>query len=59
MNKNSDKLNLTEKKSYAPPKLRVIELVTDEILGVGCKTVSDVTPSGLCGTTPCGNEVGS
>ena len=49
----------SKKLPYSPPSLRVIELATDEVLGVGCKTVSDVAPTGLCGTTSCGNQAGS
>jgi hypothetical protein len=44
---------------YCPPVLRVVELATDEVLGVGCKSASDVAPTGLCGTTSCGNQIGS
>lgn len=47
------------KRPYTPPKLRVIRLETDEVLGTGCKTVSDVAPTGVCGTTACGNQTGS
>ncbi len=56
---NENESESSETLPYSAPKLRVIELVTDEVLGVGCKTVSDVVPTGLCGTTPCGAQVGS
>jgi len=49
----------SKKRPYNRPRLRVIELVTDEVLGSGCKTVSDVAPTGLCGTSACGNTTGS
>ena len=58
MNGECGKTN-SEKLSYELPKLRVIGLVTDEILGVGCKTASDVVPTSLCGTSACGTQVGS
>ncbi len=47
------------KRAYTAPQLRVIELATDEVLGSGCKTVSDAVPTGLCGTSSCGNTTGS
>lgn len=48
-----------EKQPYSPPRLRVIELVTDEVLGVGCKTISDVVPTSICGSSGCGRQIGS
>ena len=48
-----------QKREYRAPILRVVELATDEVLGSGCKSVSDVAPTGLCGTTACGSQVGS
>ena len=56
---NKQEIKFNKKLTYSPPTLRVIELVTDEVLGVGCKTVSDVVPTGVCGTSPCGRQLGS
>jgi len=39
------------KKKYTKPRLRTIELATDEVLAGSCKT-SGATPTGP-GTTPC------
>ena len=48
------------KLAYHPPVLRVIELATDEVLGVGCKTAVDVVSgAGTCETSPCGGSIGS
>lgn len=47
------------KRSYEKPRLRTIELVADQVLGVGCKTVSigGLTPgAGTCALgTACNN----
>ena len=50
-----------KKEKYEKPQLRVIELKADEVLGVGCKTLSGgatVTPPGCVGTG-CGLVSGS
>ena len=46
------------KETYVTPRLRVIELVTDEVLGAGCKNGTSAGPETLCvsGMSPCGNE---
>ena len=59
MNNKQEELQSNKKLQYVPPTLRVIELVTDEVLGTGCKTVADVVPTAICGSSACGNEVGS
>ena len=57
---NEESVGITgERRTYEAPRLHVIELVTDEVLGSGCKTVTDIAPTGLCGTSSCGNMVGS
>lgn len=38
--------------AYEPPRLRVIELATDEVLTTGCKLASGPT-SGPTGGSPC------
>jgi hypothetical protein len=48
-----------QRQAYRGLKLQVIELATDEVLGVGCKTVTDFVPGAVCGTSLCGNQVGS
>ncbi len=35
-----DDKKTTEKQSYEAPKLRVIELMAEEVMGVGCKMAS-------------------
>jgi hypothetical protein len=51
-----------DKQTYEKPKLRVIELSAEEILGVGCKT-SFGDPSGASGngclTGVCSSATGS
>ena len=59
MSEEKEKLESDKKQPYSPPRLRVIELVTDEVLGTGCKTVSDIVPTGVCGSSPCGSQIGS
>ena len=39
------------KRTYEKPKLRIIELVAEEVLGIGCKTWG--SGSGVMGS-PCG-----
>lgn len=50
------------KKSYEKPRLRSIELVAEEVLGIGCKTVAG-DPTGASGggcTNPaCSMSTGS
>jgi hypothetical protein len=36
----TDRKTAKRKAPYQPPKLRVIELATQEVLGIGCSTVS-------------------
>lgn len=50
---------IEQKTPYSAPKLRVIELATDEVLGTGCKTLSDVVPTAVCGQSACGLQTGS
>jgi hypothetical protein len=59
--KSEQKAILKSKQKYEKPRLRVIEMVTEEVLGVGCKLESGGTAVGV--PTSCvGNfcaEVGS
>jgi len=48
-----------KKRPYKKPTLKRIELATDEVLGTGCKTLSDVVPTAVCGSSACGTEAGS
>lgn len=53
------KKTATSKQAYEKPKLRTIELLAEEVLGIGCKTapgapgqaVSTCT-TGVCSVTP-------
>ena len=53
------KASVLDRLPYVTPVLRAIDLVTEEVLGIGCKMASssgpdsDVTPYGVCTTTPC------
>lgn len=51
-NENSE---ITPKQVYEKPKLRVIELVAEEVMGVGCKTAVSVGPLSSCNTGTCFN----
>ena len=58
-----DTKKTAEKKArapYAKPRLRCVELATDEVLGVGCKSEGGLGPSDgqLCHHGPC-SERGS
>lgn len=52
-----DKETPQEKLPYAPPELKRIELRTEEVLGVGCKSAGNVGPSATsaCALTNCSN----
>ncbi len=48
----SDKPKMENRKNYRPPQIRRIELVTDEVLIVGCKAAGYTNVrSPACGTT--------
>ena len=47
---DNDKMN---KRAYEKPRLRVIELVAEEVMGVGCKTLTSVGPLTLCNALNC------
>jgi len=57
-----DKEKIKEKQSYEKPRLRSIELVAEEVLGIGCKTAAG-DPTGAVGagcTNPaCSMSTGS
>jgi hypothetical protein len=41
------------KQAYEKPRLRVIELVAEEVMGVGCKTATGPGPVTLCAAGAC------
>lgn len=52
----------TPKQAYEKPRLRIIELVADEILAVGCKTAPGPfgkLPAGGCTISACSTSLGS
>lgn len=49
-NKNNE---IKNKQAYEKPRLRVIELVAEEVMGVGCKTASGPGPVTLCAAGTC------
>lgn len=49
-NKNNE---IKSKQTYEKPRLRVIELVAEEVMGVGCKTATGPGPVTLCATGAC------
>lgn len=53
MHKESKELR--DKQVYEKPRLRVIELVAEEVMGVGCKTLSSVGPLTVCNVLNCFN----
>lgn len=58
MNDQPSSEKTSPKQAYSKPTLRAIELVTDQVLGVGCKTDTSSGPSsgefGSCLTpAPC------
>jgi len=55
---NSSKNEREEKIAYEKPELKVIELVADEVLGIGCKMDggSAGVPDGICAITSCSSE---
>lgn len=46
---------IKSKKAYEKPRLRVIELAAEEVMGVGCKTLTSVGPLTLCNVLNCFN----
>lgn len=59
----SDNKNVNNKQVYEKPRLRIIQLAAEEVLGVGCKTSPEDTTgnNGLAGCTagPCSNVLAS
>lgn len=49
-NKNN---KIKSKQAYEKPRLRVIELVAEEVMGVGCKTATGPGPGSLCASGTC------
>jgi hypothetical protein len=59
MEKNMNEKN-GGKREYDKPQVKVIELATDEVLAVGCKTITGVAAgSPSCGLTVSCNVLGS
>jgi len=52
---HNDDNEIKSKQVYEKPSLRVIELVAEEVMGVGCKTAVSVGPLTLCGALNCFN----
>ena len=51
-----DETKKEQKRLYKKPKLRTIELAAEEVLGVGCKTVTGPSNVGIptsCNATVC------
>lgn len=51
MNDETD--DITSKQAYEKPKLRVIELVAEEVMGIGCKTGSASAFNSVCSVQFC------
>lgn len=47
---NLESHTTTQKRIYDPPRLRTIELATDEVLATGCKESESATASNMGGT---------
>ncbi|MBI5848190.1 MAG: hypothetical protein HZB31_09635 [Nitrospirae bacterium] len=56
MDKSSSEMK--DKQAYEKPRLRVIELVAEEVMGIGCKTVSGPGSGSVCAAVGC-FEIGS
>lgn len=52
---HNDNNEIKSKQVYEKPRLRVIELVAEEVMGVGCKTLASVGPITLCNALNCFN----
>lgn len=50
--------SVSEKRPYNPPAVQRIELVADEVLSTGCKTLSAGPFGADCLAVPC-NQMGS
>ncbi len=44
---------IKSKQAYEKPRLRVIELVAEEVMGVGCKTASVPAVTSVCAALAC------
>ena len=44
---------IKSKQPYEKPKLRTIELAAEEVMGVGCKTVTSPGPITFCNLGTC------
>ena len=45
-----------QRRPYEKPRLRVIDLAAQEVLGIGCKLASVAGPGGPCDISPCSGE---
>ena len=59
MSEHKAEQQASSKRPYRAPTLRVIELATEEVLGVGCKAQGQLGQGAVCGQSPCGNVTGS
>jgi hypothetical protein len=50
---NNEDNDIKDKQAYEKPRLRVIELAAEEVMGIGCKTTTSPGPLILCNTGTC------
>lgn len=50
---NNESNAIKGKQAYEKPRLRVIELAAEEVMGVGCKTTTSPGPITLCNLGTC------
>ena len=50
---NNENCEIKNKQTYEKPKLRVIDLVAEEVMGVGCKNGGTPAPSNICVSGAC------
>ncbi|MBI5633655.1 MAG: hypothetical protein HZA15_09285 [Nitrospirae bacterium] len=50
---NNENSEITSKQAYEKPRLRVIDLVAEEVMGVGCKNGGTPAPTNICSSGAC------
>ncbi len=50
---NDENSEIKGKQAYEKPRLRIIELAAEEVMGIGCKTTTSPGPVTLCNTGTC------
>jgi len=50
---NSRETREQQRRPYRRPRLRAVELVAEEVLGIGCKDGSGTAPSAPCANLQC------